>query len=617
MTSRSANAYRILLPICDELASPALLPLAAALAGNRHGEIILIGAVTVPRDRNLSEGAAEAQARRQTLVNLKAQYADLPIQMKPRIRVAHTPWREIVIAARHENVDLLVLAWDGDPAAQPMGVPLAVVLAETPCDIALARGGSWPDAGRILLPLRGGPYADLAVTVALALAETNSGVITTLNAAPSDRIDKTAQAFLPVLRHLPLSRQIQVPGDAAASIIRESETHDAIVMGASSRVGEPGPKPLGTLAARVARGTAINLILVKSPTAHAPIEDETDYHDWALSILTDKWFAENTFDAEEFADLSRLVSIKKEHGLTISLGLPALNEAETVGKMIRTLQRALMRKAPLLDEIVLIDSGSGDRTREIARRLGVPIYIHQEVLPQYGAYRGKGEALWKSLYVLQGDLIAWIDTDIVNVHPRFVYGVLGPLLHHDTIQYVKGFYRRPIRVGDKLQAGGGGRVTELVVRPLLNLFFPELSGLVQPLSGEYAGRRSTLEQMPFFTGYGVETGLLIDVLNTFGLSAIAQVDLQERIHHNQSLAALSKMSFAILQVIFRRLEDRHKLRLLEEVNRSMKLIRHEPGHYFLDIEEIGDVERPPIVTLPEYVAARLQRDPYTSTSPHS
>jgi glucosyl-3-phosphoglycerate synthase len=172
---------------------------------------------------------------------------------------------------------------------------------------------------------------------------------------------------------------------------------------------------------------------------------------------------------------------------------------------------------------------------------------------------------------------------------------------------VKGFYRRPIRVGDKLQAGGGGRVTELVTRPLFNLFFPELSGLIQPLSGEYAGRRSALERMPFFTGYGVETGLLIDILNEFGLRAIAQVDLQERIHQNQSLTDLSRMSFAILQVIFQRLEDRHKLDLLEEVNRSMKLIRHEPGRYFLDIEEIGDAERPPIVTRPEYVAAHPLR----------
>ncbi|HLF25029.1 MAG TPA: glucosyl-3-phosphoglycerate synthase [Anaerolineae bacterium] len=614
MTSRSTGMYRILIPIDNDTSAPALAPLAAALLGNRHGEIVLVGSVTVPPERNVSEGASEAQARRQTLVNLKARYADLPLRVKPRIRVGHTPWRAITTVATSEAIDLMLVAWNGDPVARLMGVPLEVVLAETPCDIALARGAHWRAARRILLPMRGGPYADLALTFALALAETDQGTVTVLHADPPGDVDSTAGAFLPVLKHLPRSRQIHAQGDVAESIARAAAAHDAIVMGASARVGETGPKPLGPLAARVARSTTIDLIMVKSPTAYVPAEDETEYHDRALSILTDQWFAENTFDADEFADLSRLVSIKRERGLTISLGLPALDEEETVGKVIRTLQRGLMDKVPLLDEIMLIDSGSADRTREIARRLGVPIYVHQEILPEHGAHRGKGEALWKSLHVLKGDLIAWIDTDIVNIHPRFVYGVLGPLLQHDTIQYVKGFYRRPIRVGDKLQAGGGGRVTELVTRPLFNLFFPELSGLVQPLSGEYAGRRSALERVPFFTGYGVETGLLIDLLNEFGLGAIAQVDLQERIHHNQSLSALSKMSFAILQVIFRRLEDRHKLRLLEEVNRSMKLIRHEPGRYYLDIEEIGDVERPPIITLPEYVAARQQATKVATTA---
>jgi len=288
----------------------------------------------------------------------------------------------------------------------------------------------------------------------------------------------------------------------------------------------------------------------------------------------------------------------------ISLVLPALNEQATVGKVIGTIRRALMKRHPLLDEIVLIDSGSDDRTREIAERLGVPVYIHQEILPEHGARHGKGEALWKSLHVTSGDLIAWIDTDIVNIHPRFVYGILGPLLESDQVQYVKGFYRRPLKVGDKLQAGGGGRVTELVARPLINLFFPELSGLIQPLSGEYAGRRSALEQVPFFTGYGVETGLLIDLLDKFGLRGIAQVDLQERVHHNQPLDALSRMSFAIIQVIVSRLEDRHKLNLLEEINRNMKIVRYEASRYYLDLEEIGDHQRPPMIQIEEYRRAR-------------
>ncbi len=247
-----------------------------------------------------------------------------------------------------------------------------------------------------------------------------------------------------------------------------------------------------------------------------------------------------------------------------------------------------------------MDSNSTDATREIAAALGIPVYIHQQVLPRYGARRGKGEALWKSLYVTHGDILLWIDTDIVNIHPRFVYGLIGPLLVNPRVQFVKGFYRRPIKVGDRLVAGGGGRVTELTARPLLNLFYPELSGVIQPLSGEYGGRRALLEQLSFFSGYGVEIGLLIDVATRFGLEVIAQVDLQERIHHNQPIESLSKMSFAIIQAVIRKLEQRYGWSILQEVNKTMKLIRYEPRRLYLDVEEIAELERPPMNTLPEY-----------------
>jgi hypothetical protein len=209
--------------------------------------------------------------------------------------------------------------------------------------------------------------------------------------------------------------------------------------------------------------------------------------------------------------------------------------------------------------------------------------------------------------VTKGDIVLWIDTDIVNIHPRFVYGVLGPLLQNPRIQFVKAFYRRPLRVGSKTQAGGGGRVTELTARPLINLFYPELSGIIQPLSGEYGARRGFLEQVPFFSSYGVETGLLIDAFERHGLSAIAQVDLLERVHHNQPLEALSKMSFIILQAFLRKLEKRYGLRLVEDVNKSMKLIRQTSGVYSLDIEEIIEAERPPMIDIPEYQDAQSQK----------
>jgi hypothetical protein len=201
---------------------------------------------------------------------------------------------------------------------------------------------------------------------------------------------------------------------------------------------------------------------------------------------------------------------------------------------------------------------------------------------------------------LQGDISAWIDTDIKNIHPRFVYGVIGPLLMNPNIQYVKGFYRRPLKQGDRIIAGGGGRVTELTARPLINMFYPELSGIIQPLSGEYAGRRNVLEQLPFFTGYGVETGLLLDILDQCGLQAIAQSDLLERIHHNQALPSLSKMSFTIIQVFMNRLGIRHNNKLLEAANLTLNLPRYSPNRFYLDTEELIEYERPPISSLPEY-----------------
>jgi glucosyl-3-phosphoglycerate synthase len=375
-------------------------------------------------------------------------------------------------------------------------------------------------------------------------------------------------------------------------------------MGASSRSADEVPS-IGPLAERIMKESQHGVIVVKTrqPLPFSPESEEAGHT--AISVLVDKWFAENTFHADEFRDLDYLLGMKRERGLSISLALPALNEAQTVGNVIQTIKGALMDSAPLLDEIILIDSNSEDRTREIAQSLDIPVYIHQEVLPDYGSRRGKGEALWKSLYCTQGDIVIWLDTDIVNIHPRFAYGLIGPLLLRPDIQFVKGFYRRPLRVGDKIQAGGGGRVTELTARPLLNLFYPELSGVIQPLSGEYGGTRAALELFSFFSGYGVEIGLLIDMLDKFGLNAIAQVDLQERIHHNQPLEALSKMSFAIIQAVIHKLESRYGQNFLENVNKTMKLIRYEQESFRLDIEEIAERDRPPMIELPEY-RERLQ-----------
>ncbi|HZY45962.1 MAG TPA: glucosyl-3-phosphoglycerate synthase, partial [Anaerolineae bacterium] len=507
------QTYQIMLPITQVDRAEVLLPLAmawlhqmVAASKGMKGEIVLIGAVCVPKNQNLSVGAQNAQGLRAAMNSIRNRYTDLPLRVKAAVQVSYEPWQEVLQAIQAEEPDLILLDWNGDPAASIMGVPLAEVLSETPCELALVRPTDWNKIDRILLPIRGGPYTKLAVNFSLAAAEMANAEITVMYAGSRGHIDQPYASYLPLLRNIDrIKRHLTIVGDLVDEVLSQAEEHELIVMGASSRPGKIGPEPLGPIASRIATESSIGLVLVKSPRAFTPISTRPSSVPSSVPVLVDKWFAENTFDASEFDDIDRLIDLKRERNVSISLALPALNEEATVGKVIRTIRRALMKNHSLLDEIVLIDSGSDDRTREIAQRLGVPVYIHQEILPQYGAHTGKGEALWKSLHVTQGDLIAWIDTDIVNIHPRFVYGVIGPLLHSDRIQFVKGFYRRPLKVGDKMQAGGGGRVTELVARPLINLFFPELSGLIQPLSGEYAGWRSALEQVPFFTGYGVET----------------------------------------------------------------------------------------------------------------
>jgi glucosyl-3-phosphoglycerate synthase len=605
----------VLLPVCEAAEAEALLPLARAIAQGWKAHVLLFGIVHIPEGKSLSEGALPAQELRQALERLAA--ADPLVDMLPSAKVTYTPWNEIVQQVDRADYDLLLLRWREDQTV--FGADLREVLVHPPCDVAIVRPGEPADIRRILLPVRGGPHAELALRVSLALAEAHDAEITSLHVAPpspQSAEDVPFASLLPVLQQLPrVTRIITLHQRIQASILYETRQHDLIVMGATARPkGEP--VAIGEMTARVLRSTHVTAIAVKTrremtlpeQTVSQPVAQPEG--SGAISILVDKWFAENTFHSHEFENLRRLVELKESKGLTISLGLPALNEERTVGRVIATVKRALMESVPLLDEIVLIDSNSTDRTRLVGQRLGVPVYVHQDILPQYGTYQGKGEALWKSLYVLRGDIIAWIDTDITNIHPRFVYGLLGPLLREDDIQFVKGFYRRPLRVGAKLQAGGGGRVTELVARPMLNLFYPELSGVVQPLSGEYAGRRAALEQLRFFTGYGVETGLLIDMLARFGLQAIAQCDLEERIHKNQELQALGKMSFQILQVFIRRLELRHGP-MLAEVNKSMKLIQHEQDRFYLDIEDIREVERLPMISLPEY--RRLRGDPSSET----
>lgn len=315
----------------------------------------------------------------------------------------------------------------------------------------------------------------------------------------------------------------------------------------------------------------------------------------------EQWLKERTFHHSNFWDMRWLVREKERQGLKISLCLPALNEAATIGKEIVILKSELKDRYPLVDEIAVIDSGSRDKTREIAAEFGADVYLASEHLPQYGNHPGKGENLWKALHLLDGDIIVYVDSDINNIHPRFVYGLIGPLIQNPEVQYVKAFYDRPLAFSQGYRPSGGGRVTEILVRPLFSLFYPDLAAVIQPLSGEYAGRRAILEQIPFPVGYGVETAMLIDIYEKLGLNAFAQTDLDTRVHRNQETIALGRMSFGILRTFFNRLTRQQRVQLAEMLPAKMWQHQVDDGEFTLLEYPIEEFERPPMLEIAEYV----------------
>jgi glucosyl-3-phosphoglycerate synthase len=288
------------------------------------------------------------------------------------------------------------------------------------------------------------------------------------------------------------------------------------------------------------------------------------------------------------------MAAKRVTGSTVSVVLPALNEEETVGEIVAIIRHDLMQQVPLVDEIVVVDSGSTDRTSAVAAAAGARVVHRDDILPRIPAVPGKGEVLWRSLLVTSGDIVCFIDADLKEFSSDFVSGIVGPLLTDPGVDLVKAMYDRPMAG----TGGQGGRVTELMARPLLNMHWPQLAGFVQPLGGEYAARRSLLEQLPFPVGYGVELGMLVDALHLVGLDALAQVDVGVRKHRHQDGQALGRMAAAIYRTAQLRLARGHLIRpALTQFERGRD--GFQPRTYSVDTEE-----RPPMTEISEYQRRR-------------
>jgi glucosyl-3-phosphoglycerate synthase len=312
----------------------------------------------------------------------------------------------------------------------------------------------------------------------------------------------------------------------------------------------------------------------------------------------ERWLDARTWSADTW---DRRTLGASKGATTVSVVLPARNEAATVGDIVRALRADLVDSVPLVDEILVVDSGSADGTGEEALRAGARVVRQGAVLPQLGDRRGKGEALWKSLLVTRGDVIAFIDADLRCFDPQFVVGLLGPLLTEPSVHFVKGFYDRPLDTGTRVLPAGGGRVTEMLARPLLNVHWPQLAGFVQPLAGEYAGRRSLLERIPFVSGYGVEIAMMIDVLEAVGLPGMAQVDLGTRQHRNSGDLELGRMAAQVYLAVLSRLERYDRALGTGELGDSLLQFVRENSEFRPVVSDMGVTERPRMVSVREYL----------------
>jgi glucosyl-3-phosphoglycerate synthase len=305
------------------------------------------------------------------------------------------------------------------------------------------------------------------------------------------------------------------------------------------------------------------------------------------------WFDRRTTSANDWP-LADVLATKS--GVKVDVILPALNEEATVGRIVAAIHDNLMAPgAELVDELVVIDSGSADDTAKVAEAAGARVVHREDVLPQFPVEKGKGEAMWRALAATTGDVVVFIDADLESFTPEYVVALLGPILADDSVQLVKSVYDRPLVAGDVKIAAGGGRVTEIMARPLINALWPELAGVAQPLAGEYAARRGLLESLAFPCGYGVEIGLLVDAFAAVGLDGIAQVDLGERRHRHQDATRLSRMSAQILHAALARADPTGCA--FSTSSASLLSFSHDEGRFGLSVHQVQAVERPPLDTI--------------------
>ncbi|MBA3235968.1 MAG: universal stress protein, partial [Chloroflexi bacterium] len=471
MIEKAPLPARILIPVANPMTAEELITLGAAMLDPRAGTLCALGIVEVPEGMPLSEGATRARHARRLLQRV-LDYAPDGTTIQPIVRIGRHAAEGIVESSTEQEADLIIFGWGGRAAGgRDAEGPIVFsptideVVRDSPCDIAVVKQRGSKVIKRVLVPVRGGPHAELALHFADAIARHHDATVVVLHLVPPDitlavraQAERALAAF--IKQHISGRSEavVREAPNVRNAILREADKSDLVVMGASAQPGGPNGETylFGAMPEAIAARAKPTVMVVKTrePIEHATFDqlaaraetlaaaDRAAEEARAVPVKVERWFGESNFHHGEFADLKRLVALKEKQGLTVSLVLPTLNEEDTIGPIVRRAMREMVGRTPLLDEILVIDSASTDRTRDIAEAEGARVIQHPDILTRYGSFVGKGEALWKSLYETTGDIIVWADTDVKSWHPRMVYGTLGPLLHEPRLQYVKGYYER-------------------------------------------------------------------------------------------------------------------------------------------------------------------------------
>jgi glucosyl-3-phosphoglycerate synthase len=656
--------------------------------------IVVLGVVEVPADQPLTTGMDMARSYRALFDFLPSEVdaGGRHVRVDRLVKVARDVPTAVRQAVEEEHAGLVLAHWKGHPRNPKLhvyGHILDDLLRDPPCDIILTRPDGWRDCGRVLLPVRGGPSAEQALDVALLLAEQGGMHLAVMHNVPASRsgtgplsqglLKKTptgplsnAQVAADVMETGPyvdfneyletvgqaasvqIERIATVSESATAAVLGEVQPEDLVIMGVgafSERGGKSGQAGASTLPATVAANTKAPILLLRTRETlnlakYASKAQVAHVRNAWTDMPFEYWFVENTYHGDEFRDPDEFLKLKQATGLSISVGLLTSNDARHLRSMITGLRRVLMEMHPLADQIAVVDAGSGDETLEIARSLGVEVYSAPEILPDEGSLHGRGESWWKSLAVLRGDIVVWLDPRATRFHPSAALALAGPLLRNANLQLVKAFsltqhdphgaamtkeqegrrgegtapldvswggfvvpkrdgawpFARRIRVQalkpSDLAALTPAQFAALPPRTILQVLSSSLAGVVDPFGRDYAARRDAMLSIPVFSGPNLELGMLLSVTSHWGSRALAQVELR---HAQPAPPPQPGLPIAIdvLQVLAHRLEDDQLAGIASEIAARLQAELQGPTgpDSGIEVRALNPVERPPMSTV--------------------